>query len=111
MSDVLLIIHILGAGTWIGAAAVMGFMGPRMPKVDAAFAAGWQRVIVEMGTKVFSPAAIVVLVTGFGLIGVSDDAYGYGDAFVLVGIGVVVISAFFGIRIFGPRAEKAAEAY
>ena len=111
MSDVLLILHILGVSVWFGASVVQFFVAPRMAKADDATAAAWQRIIVAQGMMLYSPAAIVVLLSGFGLVGTSDGAYSFSDTFVIVGIAVVVIGAVLGIRFFGPQAEKAAVAY
>ena len=111
MSDVLLIVHILGVGAWLGASAVQFFMAPRMRKADIATAASWQRSTVAMGTGLYAPAAVVVMVTGFGLVGTSDGAYSVSDTFVIIGIVMVVVGAVIGIRLLGPAGEKAATAY
>jgi len=111
MSDVLLIIHILAAAAWFGANMVQFFMASRMGTADTATAAVWQRSIVALGTRLYAPAAIVALVSGFGLVGTSDGAYAYSDPFVAVGIVMVAIGAVLGVRFFGPQAEKAAAAY
>ena len=111
MSDVLLIVHILAVAVWFGANVVQFFMAPRMGKADIAIAAAWQRSIVAMDTRLYTLAAIVALVTGFGLVGTSDGAYAYSDPFVAIGIVTVAIGAVLGIRFFAPQAEKAAGAY
>ena len=111
MSDVLLIVHILGVSAWFGASAIQFFMAPRMRKAELAAAASWQRSTVAMGTGLYAPAAIIVMVTGFGLVGTSDGAYTVSDTFVIIGIVMVVVGAVIGIRLLGPNADKAAAAY
>ncbi len=111
MKDFWMIIHILGAGTWFGANLIQVFMTPRVARVGGASAALWQRSVAVMGVFVYSPAAIVVLVSGLFLVSTSDDVYTYSDAFVILGILTVVTGAVLGIRYFGPKAEQAADAY
>ena len=111
MQTTLLIIHILAAATWFGASVTQAYVTPRLSAHGGATAASWQHTIVGLGKHVYPPAAIVVLITGFGLIGVSDGRYGYGDTFVVIGILMVVFGAATGIRVFGPLAEKTAAAF
>ena len=106
MEDLLLIVHILAAGTWFGTNMVQFFVTPRMRKASPTAAASWHRMTVGLGMFIYSPAAVLLFITGFGLIGVSDGAYSMGDAFVLLGIVAVVIGAVLGIRFFGPRGER-----
>lgn len=111
METALLLIHILGAAAWFGGSVIQAYVTPRVSAAGGATAASWQRVIVGLGKHVYPPAAVVVLITGFGLVGVSDGVYGYGDPFVVVGILMVVVGAALGIRLFGPLAEKTAAAF
>ena len=111
MDNVLLIIHILAAATWFGANMVQFFVAMRLRKADNAIAAEWQRMTVALGKGLYSPAVILLFITGFGLVGTSDGAFEIGDPFVILGIVVVVIGAVVGIRIVGPQGEKAATAY
>jgi len=111
METTLLIIHILAAGSWLGASVAQAYVTPRLSAVGGATAASWQHAIIGLGKHVYPPAAIVVLITGFGLVGVSDGAFGYGDTFIVIGIIMVVVGAAMGIRVFGPLAEKTAAAF
>jgi hypothetical protein len=76
---------------------------------DNAVAASWHRLTVSMGTGLYAPAAILLLITGLWLIGITP--YEYSDTFVGIGIAVVVLGAVIGIRFFGPQGEKTAAAY
>lgn len=111
MARSLLVIHILAAGAWFGASVVQFYVSPRLNKRGGAAAAAWQNMILGMGKTVYPIAAVTLLVTGFGLIGVSNDAFGYGDTFVIIGIAMVVVGAVLGIVVFGPSAEGAAAAF
>jgi uncharacterized membrane protein len=105
LSDFLLIIHVLSAATWIGAGVLSGFAGSRMAGEGGPAALSWARVSREAGAKVFNPAGILTALSGILLV-VSDDAYDWGDAFVTVGLVVVVINGIIGGAIHRPNSDK-----
>jgi uncharacterized membrane protein len=111
MRDTLLIVHILGVATWFGANMVQMFVTPRMSRAGNAVAADWQRTVVAMGKVLYPVAAVAVLLTGFGLLGTSNNVFSLSDTFVIVGIVMVVVGAVLGMAFFGPQGEKAAAAY
>ncbi len=111
MRDALLIVHILGVSTWFGANMVQMFVTPRMSKAGHAVAAEWQRTVVAMGKVLYPVAAVVVLLSGFGLLGTSNNVFSLSDTFIIVGVVMVVIGAALGMAFFGPHGEKAAAAY
>ena len=102
----LLIIHILAAAAWIGGALLSGFAGPRMARsgVEGAPLA-WARVAAEAGAKYFNPAGILTALSGIGLV-LTSDVYDWGDTFVSIGLGVVVVTALIGALVHRPGAEK-----
>lgn len=108
MQSVLLFIHILAAGTWLGTSVVQAVTNDRMAKESDEVAAGWLTAVVRWGTVVYAPAAVLVLVTGIWMVAISNGAYRYESLFVVIGFGMIVIGVFFGNRIFGPQSEKAA---
>ena len=110
MENALLIVHILAAAAWFGANVVQFVVGPRMKKADSAVAASWQRMLVSMGMSLYAPAAVLIFITGFGLVGMIPGS-SVSDTFVIIGIAMVVLSAVLGIRFFGPQGEKTAAAY
>lgn len=111
MRDILLIIHILSAAAWFGANVTQIVVTRKLTSGGGATAAAWMATTVTMGRVLYTPAAVVALVTGFGLVGVSSDVYEMTSAFVIIGIVMVVIGAFFGIRVFGPAGRDAATAF
>jgi hypothetical protein len=108
MQSVLIFIHILSAGTWLGTNVVQAVTNDRMAKESDEVAAGWLTAVVRWGTVVYAPAAVPVLVTGIWMVTISNGAYRYESLFVVIGFGMIVIGVFFGNRIFGPQSEKAA---
>lgn len=105
MNDFLLILHVLSAATWIGAGVLSGFAGSRMAKQGAPAALGWARISKEAGLKVFNPAAILTALTGILLVA-SSTVYGWSDAFVTVGLIVVVVAGIIGGVFHRPDADK-----
>lgn len=107
--DILLVLHIAGAGTWLGANVVQAVVPPAAARAGQAALASWYRITSALATRLYMPAAILILVTGILLV-LQDRAYGFGSLFVTIGFGMVVIGAVLGILVFGPGGESAAEA-
>ncbi len=109
MGDVLLIVHILAAATWLGAGVTVGFLTPRLrvagDETGGAFMAAYER----MGLLVFNPAGILVLLSGVVL--VIDGPWEFENAFVVIGFAVVVIGAVLGARVFTPLSREAQVAH
>lgn len=105
----LLVLHIAGAGTWLGANVVQALVPTLAARENPATAAGWFRISAKLSSKLYMPAAILILVSGILLV-LESDAYGFGSRFVTVGFAMVVVGALFGIRVFAPGGEAAAQA-
>ena len=105
MTDFLLIVHVLSAATWIGAGVLSGFAGSRMAGEGGPAALGWAKVSRDASLKVFIPAAILTALSGILMVMLSD-AYDWGDAFVMIGLTVVVIGGVIGGAVHRPTAEK-----
>jgi hypothetical protein len=106
--DILLVLHIAGAGAWLGAnimqALVPGLMGPTSPA-----AASWFRVTEKLSGRFYIPVGVTILATGILLV-LDSDPYGFGSAFVSIGFGAVVIGAVLGSTVFGPKSAAIADA-
>jgi len=111
MTELMLFLHILGAGAWLGANLTRALVGPYLTRADNATSASWHRATVFIGRVVHTPAAIVVFVTGFGLVGLSDGVYEMTDPFVVVGILVVIVGAVLAMAIIGPNGRLIAAAF
>ncbi|MDH3189194.1 MAG: hypothetical protein OEM39_00920 [Acidimicrobiia bacterium] len=106
--DILLVLHISGAGIWLGAnfmqALVPGLIGPTNPA-----AASWFRVTEKLSGRLYIPVGVTVLVTGVLLV-LNSDLYGFGSVFVSIGFAAVVIGAVLGSTVFGPKSVAIADA-
>lgn len=108
MTDVVLWLHIVAAGVWIGGSVVQAAAPPLLAEGGPLVKATWARAVVGFGTRLYTPAAVVLLLTGIELVRSLD--YGYTDFFVLVGFVMVAIGAVFGGAVFGPSGRHLAEA-
>lgn len=108
MRTLLLVIHILAAGTWFGANVVQASINPRIRTYSPEIAAWWMRRTVVFGTRLYTPAALVSLITGVLL--VIDGPYEFSAGFVSIGFAMVIVGAAFGMLVFGPRGRAVADA-
>ena len=104
MRNVILWLHIGAAGTWLGANMFQVVGGPIIRRAGDAAESAWLRTSVELGKRLYPPAAILVLITGIEL--VRRGAWSYGDTFVLIGIAVVVFGAVTGSALIDPWSKK-----
>ena len=111
MRTFLVVVHIVAAGAWIGANLTQVVVTPRVSKLGGAAAATWMRATVSMGRVLYTPAAILSLVTGFALVLRANSPYEFEQTFVVIGIAMVVVGAVLGARVFGPQGEHAAAAF
>jgi len=109
LRDILLVLHIAGAGTWLGANIVQAVAPSMAAKQGPAAAAGWFRIAAGLSTRLYMPAAIVLLATGIWMV-LIDDAYGFGTTFVTIGFGMIIIGTLFGIFVFERGSIRAADA-
>jgi hypothetical protein len=107
--DILLVFHIAGVGAWFGANIVQAVVPPMAARVGIVTLAGWYRITSVLARRLYIPAALVILVTGVLLV-MQTDAYGFGDTFVAIGFGMIILGAVLGMVIFGPGGEAAAAA-
>jgi uncharacterized membrane protein len=109
LRDILLVLHIAGAGTWLGANIVQAVVPSMAARQGPQAAAGWYRVAGALSRRLYMPASILILVTGIWMV-VENDDYGFGSGFVSVGFGMIIIGALLGIFVFEPGSERAAQA-
>lgn len=102
-------IHIAAVGAWFGANVMQAVVPTQAAKLSVETTAGWYRVAGQLSKKLYTPVAIIILLTGVGMV-LNNEAYGFGTLFVTIGFGTIVIGALIGIFILDPGATVAAEA-
>ncbi|RPI23797.1 MAG: hypothetical protein EHM57_03485 [Actinobacteria bacterium] len=110
MRDFLLFLHILGAGTWLGANVAQIVSSSTMGGSGGLIAAAWYRTSLTLGRYVYGPAGILIIATGIFLVTTSDGAFEFSDLFVTIGFVVVIIGIVLGITVFGRQGMAAADA-
>jgi uncharacterized membrane protein len=108
MGEALLFVHIVAVATWIGAGITQLVVGPSMQRKGGPAAAAWMRQTVRLGKVLFSPAAIVVLISGVWMV-LREPVYEFEQVFVVIGIVAVLLGAFLGMRVYGPGGEELAD--
>jgi hypothetical protein len=109
LRDILLVLHIAGAGAWLGANIVQALAPSLAAKQGPAAQAGWYRIAAKLSSRLYMPAAILILITGIWMV-LLNDAYGFGTLFVTIGFGMVIVGAILGILVFDRGSEQAATA-
>jgi hypothetical protein len=110
LRDVLLILHIAGAGAWLGANLVQAMAPPLSARQGPAVQAGWYRIAAKLSSRLYMPAAILILATGILLVLGSEGAFSFGSTFVTIGFAMIVVGALLGIFVFDRGSERAATA-
>jgi hypothetical protein len=109
LRDTLLVLHIVAAAAWLGGNLVQMTVPALARGEGGPFLAGWTRVVARMGGRFYMPAGVVLLGTGVWMVLIGP--YRFEDAFVVIGISVVVIGAVLGVVVFTPKSFQAAEAH
>ena len=107
MRDLLLTIHIIAAATWVGGGLHAALSFPRH-----AANSGLKRALAvdeALGSRLFGSAMALLLLSGVGLVTISDT-FGWGNGFVLIGIGVIVAEGILQGAWLGPATKKLAAA-
>lgn len=102
-------IHILAAASWFGGGVATQIGGEVFASEPDASRAGWYRLVLRLGQILYTPAAVVVLITGVLLV-TGNEAYGFGSTFVSIGFLTVIVGAGLGMAVYGPRSRAASEA-
>lgn len=100
-------LHVLAAIVWVGGAVLIGVVGFRMSSADPAHRLGFARDAVFLGRSVFTPAIVVALVAGIWMVMDADPAFTFRQAWVVGGLGVLVVSGGIGTGFIIPRTRAA----
>lgn len=107
--DVLLVLHIAGAGTWLGANVVQAVVPGAVARAGTDALAAWYRTTSRLSARLYIPAALLILITGVLLV-LRSDEYGFASNFVTVGFAMIFVGAVLGRLVFEPGGEATASA-
>jgi hypothetical protein len=100
----LLAIHILMAVIWVGGGFAMQILATRLRKTDPPTMVRAALQFEWIGTHVYLPASLVLLLAGIGM--VLEGQWGFTTPWVLIGLigfGVTVVT---GAGFIGPQTKK-----
>jgi uncharacterized membrane protein len=101
-------IHVFAAIIWVGGAMTTNIQGTRIKRSgDAARLAAFGRDSEWIGTHVYLPATLTVLV--FGLSAAIRAGYSFSSAWLIIGIVGIVATALTGSLFLGPEAKRVGE--
>lgn len=105
LQEVLLTIHTIAAGLWLGG-GVYATLAYRRHAVEGTL--GKVMAVEEKIGAFFGIAVGLLLLSGIGMV-LNSPAFDFTHAFVIIGIGAVIISGAMEGVVFGPAMRKAKE--
>jgi uncharacterized membrane protein len=104
--EFLKVLHVLAAVVWVGGASATQVFAIRAKRanepsrmVDFLTESEW------IGTRVFLPSSLILVATGFGMIGDADLEF---DFWIIFGLAVWLFSAGVGASFLGPESGRIA---
>ena len=108
VDQLLLTLHILAAGTWIGAALALQIIAGHMRAATPDAVTDRFAIDAEIvGKTLFGPAAVVLVITGVIL--VARQHLSWTEPWLLIGIGAVVAAGALGGAFLIPEGRRLAE--
>jgi len=109
MRNALLFFHIVGVAGWLGAGAHSLITHSTVARLEPPAGREALRTFEKKATLYFSVTSGLVILSGVGLLMTSDD-YGWGDTFVLIGLGAFVVSGVIQSVVGRKNNERLLEA-
>ena len=97
-------VHLFGAVIWVGGGIAIQFFAFRIMRTnDPIRLAGFAKDAEWIGTRVFIPVSLLLLVFGFVLMSEGNWSY---DFWVIFGLVVFALSALTGMAFLGPESGR-----
>ncbi len=104
--ELFLFFHVAMAAIWVGGGAMMQLFGLRtMQASDPSRMASFAGDIEFLGMRVLTPASLLVLLAGIGMV-VESDFLGFGDDWITLGLILYAVTAIAGMAFFGPEGGR-----
>lgn len=103
--ETLKLIHILAATAWIGGGILGLIYTERAKKAEAVHRLGIARDMEFAAQRVFSPAAGLTLIFGILMV-LEHDGFEFTQAWILVGLSAIALSAIMGMGFLGPQSKR-----
>lgn len=108
--SILLFVHLLAIATWTGGAIMLHVITEQIIATnDVARIRGFVDQAEVLGKRYFAPSSGIALLAGIWL--VLEGDWGFGQPFVLVGLGGFALSTVLGFGVLEPAATKLKAAF
>jgi uncharacterized membrane protein len=103
--ELLKTIHVLFAVIWVGGAATTQVFATRLSRAnEPARMAAFAKDIEFVGTRVYTPASVIVLAAGIWM--VADSGWDFTDLWIVFGLIGIAFSATVGAAFLGPESGR-----
>jgi hypothetical protein len=109
MRDVLLFAHIVGVAGWVGGGLYAVYAYSTVARLEPAAARAAIEGLQKRDDRFFGSWMGLVVLSGVGLV-LTSEAYGWGDTFVLIGLGAFVLTGILNAIVGKKNNERLAEA-
>jgi uncharacterized membrane protein len=97
----LVLFHVLAAMLWIGGSVVLNVLGTRArASTDPAVRADFVRSLGYVGPRILAPSVAAVVLFGAWMV-LANDAWDFGQTWILAGLGLWVAALLFGAVYLG----------
>jgi uncharacterized membrane protein len=104
-------VHVVSAVVWVGGACTVQAFAIRISATgDGARMATFAKDAEFVGTRIFLPSSVILLVSGIFTIHESSGAWSYGQTWVQIGLAMIIVSIAIGAGFIGPEAGRIARA-
>jgi uncharacterized membrane protein len=104
----LVLVHIVMAVVWVGGGATLNILAIRAQRAkDPDRLVALARDVEWVGTRVFTPASIVLLIAGIWA--VSEGNWEFSQAWISIGFAGYIASFLAGVLFFGPESGRIAK--
>ncbi len=104
MYNYLLFVHVMGAIIWVGGDVALQVIGTRISRADDPVQlAKFAGQVEWLGTRVFTPSAVVILIAGVFMV---LDAWSFELLWVVIGLAGFSYSLVTGAVLLGPLSGK-----
>lgn len=104
MYEFWLFVHVLMAITWVGGNVALNVVGTRLNSAnDTVALASFARQIEWIGTRVFTPASLLLLAAGIIM---TLDAWDFQTTWIIIGMAGFAYSLINGAAFNGPLSGK-----
>jgi hypothetical protein len=104
--ELLLFGHLAFVAIWVGGDTMLQVMYLRAKAAGAERSVAFVKDVEWIGSRILTPAGLIVVALGFGLIGESNGAYELSQTWVWLGLTAFAASFALGAGFLGPEAGR-----